>query len=45
MLPGTLAANGGHETSCMNGAKVFFDTNVLAYAQDHDVPDKRERSR
>jgi len=29
----------------MNGAKVFFDTNVLAYAQDHDVPDKRERSR
>lgn len=29
----------------MSGAKVFFDTNVLAYAQDHDVPDKRERSR
>lgn len=29
----------------MIGAKVFFDTNVLAYAQDHDVPDKRERSR
>ena len=29
----------------MNGAKVFMDTNVLAYAQDHDVPDKRARSR
>ncbi len=29
----------------MSGAKVFLDTNVLAYAQDHDVPGKRERSR
>jgi predicted nucleic acid-binding protein len=29
----------------MNGAKVLSDTNVLAYAQDDDVPDKRERSR
>ncbi len=29
----------------MRDAKVFFDTNVLAYAQDHDAPDKRERSR
>jgi predicted nucleic acid-binding protein len=29
----------------MNGAEVFFDTNVFAHAQDHDVPDKRERSR
>ncbi|MDZ4754354.1 MAG: PIN domain-containing protein [Phycisphaerae bacterium] len=29
----------------MSGAKVFFDTNVLAYAQDHDAAEKRERSR
>jgi len=29
----------------MSGAKVFFDTNVLAYAQDLDAPHKRERSR
>lgn len=29
----------------MNGGKVFLDTNVLAYAQDHDAPEKRERSR
>lgn len=29
----------------MSGAKVFFDTNVLAYAMDQDAPDKRKRSR
>jgi len=29
----------------MSGGKVFFDTNVLAYAQDHDAPSKRDRSR
>jgi hypothetical protein len=31
----------------MNGAEVFFDTNVFAHAQDHDVPesavDRRRR--
>lgn len=29
----------------MSGGKVFFDTNVLLYAQDLDAPHKRERSR
>jgi predicted nucleic acid-binding protein len=29
----------------MSGGKVFFDTNVLVYAQDLDAPHKRERSR
>lgn len=29
----------------MSDGKVFFDTNVLAYAQDHDTPEKRNRSR
>lgn len=29
----------------MIGGKVFLDTNVLVYAQDHDAPDKRKRSR
>ena len=29
----------------MSGGKVFFDTNVLVCAQDHDAPKKRERSR
>ena len=29
----------------MSGGKVFLDTNVLVYAQDADVPDKRQRSR
>lgn len=29
----------------MSGAKVFLDTNVLAYAQDGGEPSKRERSR
>jgi len=29
----------------MSDAKVFFDTNVLAYAQDHDAGEKRQRSR
>jgi len=28
----------------MRGGKVFFDTNVLAYAQDRDAPSRRERS-
>lgn len=29
----------------MSDAKIFFDTNVLAYAQDHDAGEKRQRSR
>lgn len=29
----------------MSGGKVFLDTNVLVYAQDHDSPKKRKRSR
>ena len=29
----------------MSGGKVFLDTNVLVYAQDHDAPKKRKRSR
>ena len=29
----------------MSGGKVFFDTNVLVYAQDLDAPHKRECSR
>lgn len=29
----------------MSDGKVFLDTNVLVYAQDLDVPDKRQRSR
>ena len=29
----------------MSGGKVFLDTNVLVYAQDHDAPQKRKRSR
>lgn len=45
MHPDTLAANSGLGTSSMSGAKVFFNTNVLAYAQDHDAAEKRERSR
>ena len=29
----------------MSAGKVFLDTNVLVYAQDHDAPEKRKRSR
>jgi len=45
MPPADRAGPGGPVKASMPADKVFLDTNVLAYAQDLDSPDKRRRSR